>query len=98
VTLRVNQMFAAAERARLSRYLPGVAVLLITVFAWSLAQAHGNPGGMIENSGIRPIAEQGTTENEAALFSQPVGTAQSFRPQTRPEQVDRFTPRARFTN
>lgn len=85
---RVRQLIAGLESVGLSPILPAAAVMLITLFAMSLAVAapletedgqillaRGDATGSVPNTDIKPLATDeanGTTEAEADIFTMPL--------------------------
>ncbi|HYE86639.1 MAG TPA: hypothetical protein VEA16_09805 [Vicinamibacterales bacterium] len=97
--LRVKSILLASESFGVSPLLPALAVMLITLFAWSLAQAAPVDGLKAHdgayrlrpaNITIRTLPIDSLSDREAALFATPAA-APSF-------ESYRLRPRIRETN
>ena len=97
--LRVKSIAFASERFGSSPLLPALAVMLITLFAWSLAQAAPVDGVKVRDAAyrlqpanitIKTLPIDSVSDREAALFSAPTVTP-SF-------ETHRPRPRIRETN
>ena len=97
--LRVKSIALASGSSGISPLLPALAVVLITLFAWSLAQAAPVEGVKGQdaayrlqpaNIAIKRLPIDSLTDREAALFSAPAA-APSF-------ESYRLRPRIRETN
>jgi hypothetical protein len=98
VKLRIKSISLASDSAGISLLLPALAVMLITLFAWALAQAAPVDGMKAEDAAYRlqpanitiTLPIDSLTDREAALFSAPTVTP-SF-------ESYRLRPRIRETN
>ena len=97
--LRVKSIALSSESSGISLLLPALAVLLITLFAWTLAHAAPVDGMKAQDAAyrlqpanitIKTLPIDSLTDREAALFSAPTVTP-SF-------ESYRLRPRIRETN
>jgi len=99
VKLRVKSIALASESSGISRLLLAFAVMLITLFAWTLAQAAPVDGVKVRDAAyrlqpanitIKMLPMDSLTDREAALFA-PAPPAPSY-------ETNRERPRIRETN
>ena len=97
--LRVKSIVFASESSGISPLLPALAVMLITLFAWTLAHAAPVDGVKVRDAAyrlqpanitIKMLPIDSLSDREAALFSAPTATP-SF-------ETHRPPPRIRETN